>query len=119
MPSLQKLIGLDDEQIKIHAARYGILATALGLGLLITTGAAYYYLGQRVELIALIMDAHASNLSELQPIRNETLAAAQAMKAIGGILTTAFNCAAFFSAAAALIIIHEGLLYRKLAKLLK
>lgn len=119
MSSLMKLIGLDDEQLKTNAGLYGIVAIALGFSLIIATAAAYYYLGQKVELIALILEAHARSLSELQPIRREALAAAQAMKAVAGILTMAFHCAGLFSAAGSLIIIHEGVLYRKMDKLLK
>ena len=119
MPRLLKLLCLDDQQIKNHAGLYGSLAIALGICLIIAVGAAYYFLGQRVELIALIMEAHARTLSELQPIRSETLAAAQAMKAVAGILTTAFHCAILFSGLGALLMIHEGMLYRKVNQMLK
>jgi uncharacterized membrane protein SpoIIM required for sporulation len=119
MPHTLKVIGLDDQQIKNHAGLYGKLAIILGLVLMLAVVAAYYYLGQKIELITLIMEAHARTLSELQPIRSETLAAAQAMKAVAGILTTAFHCAILFSGLGALLMIHEGMLYRKVNKLLK
>jgi uncharacterized membrane protein SpoIIM required for sporulation len=119
MPHTLKVIGLDDQQIKNHAGLYGKLAIILGLVLMLAVVAAYYYLGQKIELITLIMEAHARTLSELQPIRSETLAAAQAMKAVAGILTTAFHCAILFSGLGALLMIHEGMLYRKVNQLLK
>jgi hypothetical protein len=119
MPRLLKLLCLDDDQVKRHAGLYGSVGIALGICLIIAMGAAYYFLGQKVELIALIMEAHARTLSALQPIRSETLGAAQALKAVAAILTTAFHCAIFFSGAGALIIIHEGMLYRKIHQLLK
>ena len=119
MPGLLKLACLDDEQIKNHAGLYGNLGIALGLVLPIVVAAAYYYLGHKVELIALIMEAHARTLSELQPVRSEVLAAAQAMNAIAGILTTAFHCAIFFSGLGAVLIIHEGMLYQKTHQLLR
>ncbi len=119
MPRTLKVIGLDDEQIKNNAGLYGKLAITLGLVLMLAVVAAYYYLGQKIELITLIMEAHARSLSELQPIRSETLAAAQAMKAVAGILSTAFHCAILFSGFGALLMIHEGMLYRKVNQLLK
>ena len=119
MPSPLKLLCLDDQQIKNHAGLCGSLAIALGICLIIAVGTAYYFLGQKVELIALIMEAHATTLSNLQPIRSETLGAAQAMKAVAGILTTAFHCAILFSGLGALLMIHEGMLYRKVNQLLK
>jgi hypothetical protein len=119
MPRLLKLLCLDDQQIKNHAGLYSSLAIALGICLIIAVAAAYYYLGQKVELISLIMETHARTLSALQPIRSETLAAAQAMTAIAGLLSTAFHCAIFFSGVGALLIIHEGMLYRKVNQLLK
>ena len=119
MPGLLKFAFLDDEQIQNHAGLYGNIGIALGFFLLLAVAAAYYYLGQKVELISLIMEAHARTLSALQPVRSETLAAAQAMKAIADILGTAFHCAIVFSGLAAVLIIHEGMLYRKVNLLLQ